>query len=91
MLTSVELEELMKKRARELAVPTNDNAVKLKLREYNEPITMFAEAAPERRERLRGGLRFVGHVAEARREQQARHTAGTDRCIAPDEESSGPI
>lgn len=42
-----------RKRARELAVPTNDNAVKLKLREYGEPICLFGEAAPERRERLR--------------------------------------
>eukprot|EP00325_Prymnesiales_sp_UTEX-LB-985_P026160 CAMPEP_0174733152 /NCGR_PEP_ID=MMETSP1094-20130205/60767_1 /TAXON_ID=156173 /ORGANISM="Chrysochromulina brevifilum, Strain UTEX LB 985" /LENGTH=92 /DNA_ID=CAMNT_0015935775 /DNA_START=88 /DNA_END=362 /DNA_ORIENTATION=+ len=30
-----------RKRARELAVPTNDNAVKLKLREYGEPIIIF--------------------------------------------------
>lgn len=43
----------IRKRARELAVPTNDNAVKLKLREFGEPIALFGEAAPERRERLR--------------------------------------
>lgn len=42
-----------RKRARELAVPTNDNAVKLGLREAGEPITLFGEGAPERRERLR--------------------------------------
>ena len=42
-----------RKRARELAVPTNDNAVKLKLREYDAPICIFGELAPERRERLR--------------------------------------
>ena len=42
-----------RKRARELAVPTNDNAVKLKLRGFGEPIILFGEAAPERRERLR--------------------------------------
>ena len=42
-----------RKRARELAVPTNDNAVKLKLREFDEPIVIFGEGAPERRERLR--------------------------------------
>ena len=34
-------------------MPTNDNAVKLKLREFGEPIILFGEAAPERRERLR--------------------------------------
>eukprot|EP00962_Isochrysis_galbana_P025820 scaffold7991_cov106-Isochrysis_galbana.AAC.3 len=42
-----------RKRARELAVPTNDNQVKLKLREAGEPICLFGEGAPERRERLR--------------------------------------
>ncbi|KAL1524442.1 hypothetical protein AB1Y20_019337 [Prymnesium parvum] len=42
-----------RKRARELAVPTNDNAVKLKLREFGEPICLFGETAPDRRERLR--------------------------------------
>lgn len=42
-----------RKRARELAVPTNDNAVKLKLREYAEPIVIFGEQVPDRRERLR--------------------------------------
>ena len=42
-----------RKRARELAVPTNDNAVKLKLRESGEPISLFGEIAPDRRERLR--------------------------------------
>ena len=36
-----------RKRARELAVPTNDNSVKLKLREAGEPICLFGEAAPE--------------------------------------------
>ena len=50
-----ELKEVIdrRKRARELAVPTNDNAVKLKLREYGEAIIIFGEQAPERRERLR--------------------------------------
>ena len=42
-----------RRRARELAVPTNDNQVKLKLREAGEPICLFGEGAPERRERLR--------------------------------------
>ena len=42
-----------RKRARELAVPTNDNSVKLKLRDFGEAICLFGEQAPERRERLR--------------------------------------
>jgi len=50
-----ELKESMakRKRARELAVPTNDNQVKLKLRDSGEPVCLFGEQAPERRERLR--------------------------------------
>ena len=35
-----------RKRARELAVPTNDNAVKLKLREFGEPICISASRCP---------------------------------------------
>jgi len=41
------------KRARSIAVPTNDNAVKMKLRALGEPIILFGEQPPERRERLR--------------------------------------
>jgi U4/U6 small nuclear ribonucleoprotein PRP4 len=46
-----ELEE--KKKARELSIPTNDELVKARLQELNEPIIMFGEQKPERRERLR--------------------------------------
>jgi U4/U6 small nuclear ribonucleoprotein PRP4 len=46
-----ELEE--KKKARELSIPTNDDLVKARLQELNEPIIMFGEQKPERRERLR--------------------------------------
>lgn len=42
-----------RKRARELALPTNDNEVKLELRQLGEPICVFSEGPPERRERLR--------------------------------------
>ncbi len=38
------LDELeRKKRARSLAVPTDDNKVKARLREIGEPITLFGE------------------------------------------------
>lgn len=38
------LDELeRKKKARALAVPTDDNKVKLRLREIGEPITLFGE------------------------------------------------
>eukprot|EP00897_Mesotaenium_endlicherianum_P005154 jgi/Mesen1/4667/ME000241S03704 len=48
------LQELeLKRRARLLAVPTNDNAVREKLRALDEPITLFGEREMERRDRLR--------------------------------------
>ncbi|KAG8691014.1 hypothetical protein FRC09_011752 [Ceratobasidium sp. 395] len=41
-----------KKRARTMAVPTDDNRVKARLREIGEPITLFGERAADRRDRL---------------------------------------
>ncbi|KAF9530421.1 U4/U6 snRNP-specific spliceosomal protein [Crepidotus variabilis] len=47
------LDELeRKKKARKLAVPTDENRVKARLREIGEPITLFGERAADRRERL---------------------------------------
>ncbi|KAI0731332.1 U4/U6 snRNP-specific spliceosomal protein [Earliella scabrosa] len=47
------LDELeRKKKARSLAVPTDDNKVKARLREIGEPITLFGERPPDRRDRL---------------------------------------
>ncbi|TFY57871.1 hypothetical protein EVJ58_g6757 [Rhodofomes roseus] len=47
------LDELeRKKKARSLAVPTDDNKVKARLREIGEPITLFGERAADRRDRL---------------------------------------
>jgi len=37
-------------------VPTNDNQVKLQLRDAGEPICLFGEGAPERRERPPRGV-----------------------------------
>ncbi|KAJ3566775.1 hypothetical protein NP233_g6786 [Leucocoprinus birnbaumii] len=48
------LDELeRKKKARALAVPTDDNRVRARLREIGEPITLFGERAADRRDRLR--------------------------------------
>ncbi|GAV89211.1 WD40 domain-containing protein/PRP4 domain-containing protein [Cephalotus follicularis] len=44
---------LMKRRASALAVPTNDMAVRARLRRLGEPITLFGEREMERRDRLR--------------------------------------
>ncbi|KAG6813884.1 hypothetical protein H0H92_006291 [Tricholoma furcatifolium] len=47
------LDELeRKKKARSMAVPTDDNRVKARLREVGEPITLFGERAADRRDRL---------------------------------------
>ncbi|KAG6860880.1 hypothetical protein C0995_006435 [Termitomyces sp. Mi166 len=47
------LDELeRKKKARSMAVPTDDNRVKTRLREIGEPITLFGERAADRRDRL---------------------------------------
>lgn len=44
---------MMKRRAVALAVPTNDMAVRARLRHLGEPITLFGEREMERRDRLR--------------------------------------
>ncbi|KAK1404533.1 U4/U6 small nuclear ribonucleoprotein PRP4-like protein [Heracleum sosnowskyi] len=44
---------LMKRRAAALAVPTNDLAVRARLRRLGEPMTLFGEREMERRDRLR--------------------------------------
>ncbi|KAL6123476.1 hypothetical protein ACLB2K_075998 [Fragaria x ananassa] len=46
-------ELLRKRRASALAVPTNDNAVRARLRRLGEPMTLFGEREMERRDRLR--------------------------------------
>ncbi|KIY51317.1 U4/U6 snRNP-specific spliceosomal protein [Fistulina hepatica ATCC 64428] len=53
MENQVILDELeRKKKARAMAVPTDDNRVKARLREIGEPITLFGERAADRRDRL---------------------------------------
>lgn len=44
---------LLKRRAFAMAVPTNDSAVRSRLRRLGEPITLFGEREMERRDRLR--------------------------------------
>ena len=42
-----------KKLARKIALPTNDNEVRTRLRELDQPITLFGEGPADRRDRLR--------------------------------------
>ncbi|THH32454.1 hypothetical protein EUX98_g1730 [Antrodiella citrinella] len=70
------LDELeRKKKARSLAVPTDDNKVKSRLREIGEPITLFGERAADRRDRL---IYVVSQINAARGED----------AMAVDDESS---
>jgi len=43
----------LRKKAKQLLLPTDDKLVQAKLRELGEPIILFGEQAPERRDRLR--------------------------------------
>ncbi|CAL1715039.1 unnamed protein product [Somion occarium] len=61
------LDELeRKKKARSLAVPTDDNKVKARLREIGEPITLFGERAADRRDRL---IYVLSQITAARGEE----------------------
>lgn len=67
---SLFVQELQRRqRARTTAVPTDDATVRKCLRQLGEPLTLFAEGAHERRERLRALLaahdRFPLHVLSA--------------------------
>ncbi|KAF5316570.1 hypothetical protein D9619_006460 [Psilocybe cf. subviscida] len=71
------LDELeRKKKARNLAVPTDDNRVKARLREIGEPITLFGERAADRRDRL---IYVLSQINAAR---------GGDDAMQVDDESS---
>ncbi|KAK2567142.1 U4/U6 small nuclear ribonucleoprotein Prp4 [Acropora cervicornis] len=60
--------------ARAITVPTDDASVKARLRELEEPITLFGEGPPERRDRLRKLLSELGEdVPRKEEEEKAKH------------------
>ncbi|ORY36344.1 WD40 repeat-like protein [Rhizoclosmatium globosum] len=60
-----------KKKARSLAVPTDDRRVRARLRSFGEPVTFFGEGPGDRRDRLRG-------LMQARFEQGLPLDGGSD-------------
>jgi U4/U6 small nuclear ribonucleoprotein PRP4 len=54
-----------KRRAAQIAVPTDDGRVRARLREMGEPITLFGEGPGDRRDRLRELLTILAEEAEA--------------------------
>lgn len=54
-----------KRRAAQIAVPTDDGRVRARLRELGEPITLFGEGPGDRRDRLRELLTIQAEAAEA--------------------------
>lgn len=54
-----------KRRAAQIAVPTDDGRVRARLRELGEPITLFGEGPGDRRDRLRELLTIQAEEAEA--------------------------
>ncbi|KAF2459888.1 WD40-repeat-containing domain protein [Lineolata rhizophorae] len=58
------LSQFQRKRlAASIAVPTDDNRVRARLRSIGEPITLFGEGPPERRDRLRELLTLQAEAA----------------------------
>ncbi|GAB2221216.1 hypothetical protein Droror1_Dr00012387 [Drosera rotundifolia] len=80
-------ELMLKRRAAALAVPTNDNAVRERLRRLGEPITLFGEREMERRDRLRVLMAKLDSEGELERLMKANEEdEGTGREGAGEEE-----
>ncbi|KAK1850705.1 u4 u6 small nuclear ribonucleoprotein prp4 [Colletotrichum chrysophilum] len=76
-----------KKLAASIAVPTDDNRVRARLRELGEPITLFGEGKPERRDRLRDLLAIQKEMDDVDVEMQE---AGDEDADDQDEEFYTP-
>ncbi|KAK9156141.1 hypothetical protein Sjap_003621 [Stephania japonica] len=80
---------LMKRRAVALAVPTNDSAVRARLRRLGEPVTMFGEREMERRDRLRMIMVRLDGEGQLERLLKA-HEEEEEEEAAEDEGEEGP-
>ncbi|KAG6396955.1 hypothetical protein SASPL_143115 [Salvia splendens] len=79
-------ELLMKRRTAALAVPTNDNAVRARLRRLGEPITLFGEREMERRDRLRALMAKLDSEGQLEKLMKAHEDEEAGSTAAP----SGP-
>ncbi|KAI8074957.1 WD40-repeat-containing domain protein [Gongronella butleri] len=78
-----------RKRARDLAVPTDDGRVRQRLRDLGEPQCLFAEGPGERRDRLRfllsqmadGGKVTMESESESENEDEEFFTPGSDELL----------
>lgn len=80
---------LMKRRAAALAVPTNDMAVRARLRRLGEPITLFGEREMERRDRLRmlmAKLDAEGQLDKLMKAHDEEEAAATTTTVDAEEE-----
>lgn len=76
-------ELLMKRRAAALAVPTNDKAVRARLRRLGEPITLFGEREMERRDRLRALLAKLDSEGQLEKLMKAHEDEEASATAAP--------
>nr|AFN53638.1 hypothetical protein [Linum usitatissimum] len=82
-------ELMMKRRAAALAVPTNDMAVRARLRRLGEPITLFGEREMERRDRLRmlmAKLDSEGQLEKLMKAHEEEEAAATTTAYDAEEE-----
>ncbi|GAA5987995.1 hypothetical protein JCM5350_007854 [Sporobolomyces pararoseus] len=86
--TSKILSELdRKKLARKIALPTNDGEVRSRLRQLEQPVTLFGEGPADRRDRLR---EFLARIRmEEQRERRERGEEGGGSESEGDEEEDG--
>lgn len=78
-------ELLMKRRAAALAVPTNDNAVRARLRRLGEPITLFGEREMERRDRLRALMAKLDNEGQLEKLMKAHEDEEASASVGPSE------
>ncbi|VFQ80402.1 unnamed protein product [Cuscuta campestris] len=87
-------ELLLKRRAAALAVPTNDMAVRARLRRLGEPITFFGEREMERRDRLRAlmaRLDAEGHLERLMKAHEDEEASSSAAPTEDDEEIQYPF